>query len=1156
MTSLDESRGTLISNSSREPSIESATQQPATFDQLFETESGITRLGSYVPLHKLGQGGMGVVYAAYDEKLDRKVALKLLRARGNEIARARMIREARAMARLSHPNVAQVYGIEEFGEQLFIVVEFIDGVTLKAWLAERTRTRDEILAVFRGAGEGLAAAHAAGLVHRDFKPDNVMVRRDGRVLVMDFGLVHSQVDQPHELGETEPGAEPVVDLTRTGAMLGTPAYMAPEQFLGRETDARSDQFSFCVTLWEALYGQRPFSAENMQALAQAVTSGTFTLVDRREVPAWLREVIVRGLAVTPEQRWPSMAALMTALGKDPQQRRRWMGIAAGALVVGGIGVGLVVNEVQQREVALADSQEVLVQQQAELESKELELEQQRKNIDDAGSVEKALHATLLVNERRGLEAMVLAVEAAAAYGPDYMSAPTPVLQALFDMQTVNIIGTKRIIEAGMRLRHVMFTPDDRHVIGVTHAPRAKVWNLDGEFVAELQGHVPTDISEHDANACAVRLSAQGMPIEVLSGDRLGRIWRASGDLLFSPQSGRVDVDGIWASWSESVLSINPVLFAGIRNVAVSPTGRLVVALDSEQPAYKFWNDSIVSVAIDNPHEDGQLIAGFSADGTRVALSRGIGPITVCDERGRVLGISEDVATTFAMTASRDGSTIITGEQPRKLQRRDGSGRPLASLAGHTETIMAVALTHDTSLLFSGSQDHTIRAWGPSDELHALVLGHKGSVEGLAVSSDASLLASGSADETVRLWSLHAPLALARSQLIPDQITQRSEDGSLVLTREPDRLLQEDGRLLADFDGKEEFSYHYTFAPDSSALIRYGGTELSIWDRTGHGVGEIEVNFERRSGGRFVTPEIAFSPNGQTFYVSGQMNQHCIWGYDGACRVSLPLDGILTDSAIFTDEGTRLLTYSAQEHTTYVWSDSGQSIAKIASRGYPRVSPDHTWVFTHACNEAPRIWSTSGDLLATLPGAPPPADDCDSGDALINVSFSSDARMVALLINGEIHVWDKAGASIMAIRNIGTHRAKIVFAPDGSQIAAGSDVRRIWALDGTLVATLDGHANHVDDLEYSPDGRLLGTGSSDVVHLWDPKQGRMIASLRGGSSAISFSKDGSHLFQNGRPNREWLLPAAAMQRACEILPDFPEEYRRVASICDRIRQPAP
>jgi tetratricopeptide (TPR) repeat protein len=314
------------------------------------------RLGRYLLLQRLGAGGMGVVYAAYDEKLDRKVAIKLLRSFGSGHAQLRLVREAQALARLSHPNVVQIYEIAEVdgptGEQAYLVMEFVDGNTLGRWLAERPRSQAEILAVFVAAGRGLAAAHAAGLVHRDFKPDNVMIRSDGRVLVMDFGLAYA--DTPTVGQQTEPTRERPEHLTATGAMMGTPAYMAPEQFLGLGTDPQTDQFGFCVSLWEALHGSRPFAGRNVATISMAVTEGRITRPQRDEVPSWLREVIERGLARDPAERWPSMQALLDALEQDPTRRRRiaLFGVGALLLVIAG-AVAVQVSERRERAELVA-----------------------------------------------------------------------------------------------------------------------------------------------------------------------------------------------------------------------------------------------------------------------------------------------------------------------------------------------------------------------------------------------------------------------------------------------------------------------------------------------------------------------------------------------------------------------------------------------------------------------------------------------------------------------------------------------------------------------------------------------------------------------------------------------------------------------------------
>ncbi len=271
-------------------------------------------VGRYVILNLVGRGGMGEVYAAYDPQLDRKVALKLLhetaaRAAAARTARERLLREAKAIARLSHPNVVVVHdagAIEDplHGDRVFLAMEFIEGETLAAWLAAAPRSWSEIRDVFSAAGEGLAAAHEAGLVHRDFKPQNVMVGRDGSVRVMDFGLASDssvvEAGAAASLDFAKAAATPTsqtVALTGTGVLLGTPLYMAPEQFLAHATDARTDQFSFCVALHEALYGERPFPSPSLSALLEAVVNGRVREPNQKtRAPSFLRKLLLRGLA--------------------------------------------------------------------------------------------------------------------------------------------------------------------------------------------------------------------------------------------------------------------------------------------------------------------------------------------------------------------------------------------------------------------------------------------------------------------------------------------------------------------------------------------------------------------------------------------------------------------------------------------------------------------------------------------------------------------------------------------------------------------------------------------------------------------------------------------------------------------------------------------
>ena len=316
-----------------------------------------TTVGRYMILSRLGSGAMGVVYAAYDPELDRKVALKLLQPRGGSSldSRIRLMREAKALARLSHPNVVAVHDVGTFAERVFLAMEFVDGKTLGAWLKERPQPWQDVLAIMHKAGEGLAAAHAAGLVHRDFKPDNVLIARDGRVRVLDFGLARSASEVIPE--ERDPAAAAILAsvsserreqsqieaamMTRTGAVVGTPAYMSPEQHLGRSADARSDQFSFCIATYQALYGARPFVGERLSSLAFQVLQGKIPPPPAgTAVPMWLRKVVLRGLQVDPERRYPGMPALLADLHHDDGHKRRGWWIASGALATLGLGLGL------------------------------------------------------------------------------------------------------------------------------------------------------------------------------------------------------------------------------------------------------------------------------------------------------------------------------------------------------------------------------------------------------------------------------------------------------------------------------------------------------------------------------------------------------------------------------------------------------------------------------------------------------------------------------------------------------------------------------------------------------------------------------------------------------------------------------------------------
>jgi tRNA A-37 threonylcarbamoyl transferase component Bud32/tetratricopeptide (TPR) repeat protein len=305
-------------------------------------------------LGSLGRGGLGSVYEAYDPQLDRKIAIKVLHDRSGD---DRLLREARALARLTHTNVVTVHdiGVAENGA-VFVAMELVRGVTLGAWLAEQHRSWTEVRDAFEQAGRGLLAAHQAGLVHRDFKPSNVIIG-EGHVRVLDFGLARTSEAQD------ESGARPrdllAQTVTAAGTWLGTPAYVSPEQIAGDGVGPHSDQFSFCVALHEGLYGVRPFIGDDVeQTLAAIERCEPPAPPTGSRVPAWLHAVVLRGLSRAPADRWPSMADLLDALVRDRRSRRRQrIGLALAVVLAAVLGAGVVLAmqpDPEPAEVALVD----------------------------------------------------------------------------------------------------------------------------------------------------------------------------------------------------------------------------------------------------------------------------------------------------------------------------------------------------------------------------------------------------------------------------------------------------------------------------------------------------------------------------------------------------------------------------------------------------------------------------------------------------------------------------------------------------------------------------------------------------------------------------------------------------------------------------------
>ncbi|HET6583097.1 MAG TPA: serine/threonine-protein kinase, partial [Nannocystaceae bacterium] len=322
------------------------------------------RLDRYVLRRRLGRGGMGEVWAAWDERLAREVAIKVVRLREKKAADVqaeRLAREARALARVSDPHVVQVYDVGSYDATtaldipgapdrpcfgVFVVMELVRGLTLSEWISSASRSTEDVVRLFLAAGRGLAAAHAAGLVHRDMKPSNVFVGDDGRVRIGDFGLARSASAAQAGLSSVAAIDPSLVtsdetmsgSLTDTGTVVGTPLYMAPEQHGGVIVDARGDQYAFCVALYEALYRVRPFVG-TLESIARAKWARKLATPLFEDVPVAVHEAVWRGLSPKAADRWPSMTDLVDALERAIRPHRRsspWLAAGAGVIVVAAL----------------------------------------------------------------------------------------------------------------------------------------------------------------------------------------------------------------------------------------------------------------------------------------------------------------------------------------------------------------------------------------------------------------------------------------------------------------------------------------------------------------------------------------------------------------------------------------------------------------------------------------------------------------------------------------------------------------------------------------------------------------------------------------------------------------------------------------------------
>jgi WD40 repeat protein/predicted Ser/Thr protein kinase len=1066
-----------------ERGLETRRQKALIAAALFDEPVTPIKIGRFTIVRELGAGGMGVVYVAYDEQLDRRVAVKLLRgASPSSDASLRLGREAQAMARLQHPHVVTVHEVGTFEGQVFVAMEFVDGQDLRGWLRSESRTWREIIDVFRQAGEGLAAAHDGGIVHRDFKPDNVLVGKDGRVRVADFGLAHAfdapmEATRDPELTSSQSGRRLHVSLTRTGAIMGTPAYMPPEQFAGQRTDARSDQFSFCVALWEGLYGRRPFAGQNLAALSLAISEGRIDPPRAdSDVPTWITAILTRGLSPKPDDRWPSMRELLDAIGRDPSARRRRLVLGFG---LGGSALALVggltwMTATELRNNARQRYWNGLTEQLLEIE-RDRGLQQAN---DDALRARDATRMSVYRRYRpsgggvdhedpTAAAALLREVEGAARQTSEWVSAANETLGRPISYAVLE--GHRDGVSS------LIFSPDGAWLYSASFDGEVRRWNI-----ATMVGET---IIVHDKQVTKLAVSDDGRLLASSSHDGSVRLWSPDdphhSKILSEREQPVMDVafdpSGRWlaSASKDSTAQLHDLQSGSVTSlvgheravfgVSFDATGTRVLTTSGDRTA-KLWRVHDATLITSLVGHDADVFHGRILAGDRVITGADDGTVRLHDLRtgnSRILAqharpiTSLDVHADKLISAAMDGSMLVSS--------LEGQGAPLV-LPPHADITWSVVFSPDGQHIASTSFDTTARLTrADARGVPRVYVGHRLSLIGAVIDRSGRWLVTGSYDTTIRLWDLdpiglEAPLVGHTGKVLSVELDAK---GDRVVTASQDGCVRiwdsHDGTAIATLESDtKDVVYHAVFSPtgDVVAAARIGDT-AELWQLDSH---------ERRvlAGHDDDVWRVTFDPTGERIASASFDGTARIWGVeDGLERAVLYGHTDKVVGVDFSPDGERLTTAS-HDGTIRSWDpDSGAQLGIL--RG-------------HTGKISTLVRSPDGHTLASA-----------SDDGTARLWPDGDSAHAVVLAGHAKPVWS------------------IAFDATGERVVTGSfdGQARVWStVDGTLLHTLVGHADVVWDADFGPGDRVVTVSSDNTVRVWSLESVQPPIVLSGHDAAIT------------------------------------------------------